>query len=404
MRGDFTRSTFDPGKRYSGVRLQQGRVQLDADWNEQVDIDAHLRETGVRDLVGPCGAPRQGGGFRITATEDGRDLNISAGRFYVDGLLCELAAPTTYLRQPDLPEPAAAQAGVHFVYLDVWRHHVTALEDPAIRETALGGPDTATRTRTVCQVRLLRVAGADQTERVHCLSETRPWQALTAPREARMRARTQEGTIPTDPCVVPADSGYTRLENQLYRVEIHRGGALGEATWKWSRENGSLVTGWTAQNGNELTVESAGRDRVLGFAEGDWVELTDEGRELRGEPGLLVQITGVEGNVLTVDPAGQAIARADFPLQPKVRRWDSDGLRSPRCSTSTCGRPARPSPVGRSRRSCSASDSRSSPARPRRGSSTPWGRAGSPGNSRRSSVGARSRQGQRCCSARCSEA
>lgn len=324
MRGDFTRSTFDPGKRYSGVRLQQGRVQLDADWNEQVDIDAHLRETGVRDLVGPCGAPRQGGGFRITATGDGRDLSVSAGRFYVDGLLCELAAPATYREQPDLPEPAAAQAGVHFVYLDVWRHHVTALEDPAIRETALGGPDTATRTRTVCQVRLLRVAEANQAGQIHCLSDPEPWRQLTAPRSARMRARTQEGTLPTDPCVVPADAGYTRLENQLYRIEVHRGGALGEATFKWSRENGSLVTGWTAQNGNELTVESVGRDRVLGFAEGSWIELTDEERELRGEPGLFVQISSVEGNVLAVDPGGQAISRADFPLQPKVRRWDGE--------------------------------------------------------------------------------
>ena len=38
MKGDFTRDTFKKEKHYSGVRMQQGRVQVDADWNEQVDI------------------------------------------------------------------------------------------------------------------------------------------------------------------------------------------------------------------------------------------------------------------------------------------------------------------------------------------------------------------------------
>ena len=38
MSGDHTRFTFDPLKRYSGVLMQQGRVQLDSDWNEEIDI------------------------------------------------------------------------------------------------------------------------------------------------------------------------------------------------------------------------------------------------------------------------------------------------------------------------------------------------------------------------------
>ena len=35
MKGDFSRETFDRARHYSAVLLQQGRVQLDADWNEQ---------------------------------------------------------------------------------------------------------------------------------------------------------------------------------------------------------------------------------------------------------------------------------------------------------------------------------------------------------------------------------
>ena len=40
------------------------------------------------------------------------------------------------------------------VYLDVWERHITALEDDDIREKALGGPDTATRTKVVWQVKI----------------------------------------------------------------------------------------------------------------------------------------------------------------------------------------------------------------------------------------------------------
>ncbi len=33
MKADFSRNTFDPGKHYSRVLEQQGRVQVDADFN-----------------------------------------------------------------------------------------------------------------------------------------------------------------------------------------------------------------------------------------------------------------------------------------------------------------------------------------------------------------------------------
>ena len=38
MKGDFTRDTFDAAKHFSRVLMQQGQVQLDADWNEQTSI------------------------------------------------------------------------------------------------------------------------------------------------------------------------------------------------------------------------------------------------------------------------------------------------------------------------------------------------------------------------------
>ena len=61
MKGDFSRNGFQPDKRYTGVRMQQGRVQLDSDWNEQVDIQRYLDLAGLRDVVGLCGGPKGAG-------------------------------------------------------------------------------------------------------------------------------------------------------------------------------------------------------------------------------------------------------------------------------------------------------------------------------------------------------
>ncbi|MDD4652761.1 MAG: DUF6519 domain-containing protein [Methanothrix sp.] len=90
MKGDFTRFTFDPKKHYSRVLMQQGRVILDADWNEQSDIQNYIQETEVIDVVGQSGAPVDLAGFKVDVAPDGRDLILSSGRMYVDGLLCEL--------------------------------------------------------------------------------------------------------------------------------------------------------------------------------------------------------------------------------------------------------------------------------------------------------------------------
>ncbi len=46
MKGDFTRFTFNANKHYNRVLKQQGRVDLDADWNEAADIRTYLDRTG----------------------------------------------------------------------------------------------------------------------------------------------------------------------------------------------------------------------------------------------------------------------------------------------------------------------------------------------------------------------
>src|SRR5215218_1312646 len=102
-RGDYSRITHKPFKHYTGVLKQQGRVDLDADSNEADEIAAYLRQTQTRDVIGPCGVPKTGGGFFVeglfvndtgSVADDGveADLTISPGRAYVDGILCELEA------------------------------------------------------------------------------------------------------------------------------------------------------------------------------------------------------------------------------------------------------------------------------------------------------------------------
>jgi uncharacterized protein DUF6519 len=95
FRGDFTRDTFAPFKRFSRVLMQQGRVQLDADWNEQASILLHYIRTLAKDLIGPSGA--SGNAFLLAAMKDTAgnalaDFSIHRGDFYVDGVLCELDA------------------------------------------------------------------------------------------------------------------------------------------------------------------------------------------------------------------------------------------------------------------------------------------------------------------------
>ena len=89
MKGDFTRWSFRAKQHYHGVLQQQGRVDLDSDWNEQGAIAAHRVETETIDVIGPSGAPQDDAGFMIQPNSGGTNLTISAGRAYVDGILCE---------------------------------------------------------------------------------------------------------------------------------------------------------------------------------------------------------------------------------------------------------------------------------------------------------------------------
>lgn len=377
MKGDFSRKTFNRKKHYAAVLMQQGRVQTDADFNEAQAIQQHRHHTTAGDVIGLCGTPKDSPGFEISFAADG-GLAVDAGRYYVDGILCENEAAVKLAEQiAGVALPTAAQtlqeasATIGLVYLDAWARYITPIDDPLIRETALGGPDTAGRSQIfwlakvlplrkaltgavgladlIRQQRELRTALAGATapaERarlrievdtnqreiaklaraagVFCTDDLDEWRALTASPAARMDARTQPGETSTDPCA-PASTGagFSRLENQLYRVEVHQGGPVGTATFKWSRENGSIVAQITAQDPAAaiLTVDSTGRDDYLAFQNGGVAEFTDDRIELTGAQGQLVRVQDVKSDRQTIELDVQ-ISGLNTALHPKLRRWD----------------------------------------------------------------------------------
>ncbi|RAN77929.1 hypothetical protein B5P43_17965 [Bacillus sp. SRB_336] len=345
MKGDFSRDTFDPRHQYTRVLLQQGRVQLDADFNEQAAIAVHSQRLLARDLIGPEGGPRDDAGFAVitdpaAAKALGKklvpgDFLIGAGRYYVNGAMCQNAETLLYSEQPGYPFDGATStdslAGLpnYTIYLDVWERHISAVEDPGLLEPALGGPDTATRAELAWQVRVLPGGAADDGGGVaeHFV------RALPL-----LAAQAEPPATNNDPCLVDPAARYRGLENQLYRVEIHAAGPAGGpgqgATFKWSRDNGSVIfplAGPPAvdpvSNTSTLTLATLGRDTDLGLAVGGWVELVDDNSTLRHAAAPLLRVHSIDRDDVSVVLEGQADPETglDLRLHPYLRRWDHAG-------------------------------------------------------------------------------
>lgn len=299
---------------------------MDADINEAQDLIIDRVETGTLDVIGQSGGPKAGAGFGVTVNGAGQ-LELSAGHYYVEGILCQLEASTLITVQPDLPGLAMPdQPGVYLAYLDASFDHITALDDPSIQDVALHGADTTTRQRVKAQVRLLRVNNNPAAEAT-CSTEFEAWNSAIAGPTGAAAARAEPEAAAENECSMTPGAGYRSLLNQLYCLVIHHPGNETEATYKWSRENGSIASLWLSQDGNDLTVEPQGRDPHRLFRPNGWVELIDRERELREEPGTLVRLTNVRDNVLTIDPttATGPVDFSAFQSLPRVRRWESAG-------------------------------------------------------------------------------
>jgi hypothetical protein len=167
----ITPNTFDPLKRYVGVRLQQGVPLVDADENEREDALRFAIRALARAFIGD-GVPTGNNGFELAAVSpapqqndfiirSGRNTASPAnglsniGRCLVDGMDVLIADDLRFTQQPlhtsqagaaalaaawgvpVIAMPALANATVA-VYLDVWERLVLPTEDPALVLPGLG--------------------------------------------------------------------------------------------------------------------------------------------------------------------------------------------------------------------------------------------------------------------------
>jgi hypothetical protein len=259
-----------------------------------------------------------------------------------------------YSEQPYYPGARITGTGPYLVYLDVWKRAVTPLQQPNLIEQAVG-IDTTGRLQTVWQVKVLEVSSS-----VTCSTpdaDIPGWSTLLLPPAGNLTTGVVQ-SAPAGPCALTPDTGYTGMENQLYRVEIHQAGIpigssttpvttplpAGTATFKWSRENASVATGVSAITTvstaagtvSQLAVQSLGRDQALGFSAGDWIEVTDDYLELHGSSGQLHQIASVSLPDLTITLMDQIATSAIFPAleaggltfpnrHTRIIRWDQQG-------------------------------------------------------------------------------
>ena len=408
FRADVSRVSFSVTKRFSRVFMQQGRVQLDADWNEQSDILLRYLRSLAVDLIGPHGGNVAEAGFKLIGTDTEVDaltddngtilpeavrnslkqllrdsgFLIAPGRYYVDGLPCISENYIGFTRQVGYPlsdsmifDEIKNTPGPYMVFLDVWERHICTIEDSDLAELALGGADTASRGQIVTSVIIAPPLLSDQT-RIYDpvplgnditalqtaitggiandiknardkLNTTADQARRQLPRvsRAKMRARARMSGMPDGDCNIPPEAQFRGPENQLYRIEIHRGGsawngdtdhdkpsgnAANAATFKWSRDNSSLSFPILSLHGDLAKLTTLGRDLSRSLNVDDWVEVVADDISLSGRPGPLRQIKRINADELTVTlnaPVTEEYNEGST-LHPYLRRWDqrqSDG-------------------------------------------------------------------------------
>lgn len=349
MKGDFSRVSFNPSHGFTRVNWQQGRMQLDADANEQQAINLHLIRTLAADLIGPHGGPP--GSFAIEADSSiYRGFRIRPGRYYVDGwpaLNTGIIAYRPFKEfpgQPWYPEPPELEEGRDYiVYLEVWERHVSASEfdrarDPreadAMREVALDGPDTASRAQLIWQVKARAIDTFTPSP-----SGTDPWpdwlEQIEPAARGTLKAKAAEAPAAGGPpCEVSPRARFRGDSDQLYRVEIRRGGYAstkeGAATFVWSRENGAVTFPVDKIAGPKVQLAAGWRDARFAIAPGDIVEVAGPVEALQETDAKLLRVIDYDPDSATVTLEATPEVDTDDPRKPVLlRRWDHGEQRGP---------------------------------------------------------------------------
>jgi len=319
MKTEISRDSHQPGKRYSGVYQQQGRVLADADWNELVEILKDRLNDTLKDVVGN-GSPLH----RNVVDNTTSPPSLQWGYVYVDGVQAVVRPDDGATLQPVLeyehqedfptaPDLPSAPDDNYVLYADVWERTVTHLMDERLRDKGLHGADTCSRKQTLAQVKWCGVA-VDPEQ-----SEKNPVKG-DANLSLTLLHKTSESD-PCDPCAAELNVE-SRVGNYLFRVEVHdvKGDADGpsEITLKWSGENGA----------EQFEAMPTKEHMPVGFISDKWVyEFFDETSEKH---------LGVHLGQAAPDPVRGVLTEIKEPASPYlvppipgssattkfVRRWD----------------------------------------------------------------------------------
>jgi uncharacterized protein DUF6519 len=270
---DISRFLFQPAKHYSSVRMQQGRVILDSDWNESERIDDEEARRTLVDMICSKGTSNQG--FRVDNVRNAEveppladpvatyDFDFANGSFYIGGLRFEtetvespetgespgtVESPETFLGQIDWLQIDALAANLpvrpvniprggvrrDLVYLRGWEQCVTSIEDSELRERALGGPDTSVRIRRMRRVEVLTdvpdgCAAAFSALQAKLTAAIAPdsgaghefdLESCELKSKARLTVVPNPADITDDPCKPAVPGGYLGADNQTIRVQL----------------------------------------------------------------------------------------------------------------------------------------------------------------------------------------
>jgi hypothetical protein len=256
--------------------MQQGRVVLDSDFNEEVELNDEDRRRALIDIIGPAGSPDFGfaadldEGVEVpvqsVSINGGANTNVlnfrvRPGSMYVSGLRFDHEERTIndvsggdpivfqrdflQMRQQDLPLAQDGATHTMLTYLHGWQQAVTATEDEEIREWALGGSiDTSVRVRRMARVESREVDAADCStawEQVRQQIEAEAGGALDESTfellsSARLRVTFVPGEA-LDPCAPcePDDVGrYLGADNQAIRIML-----VSPESYVWAFDNAS---------------------------------------------------------------------------------------------------------------------------------------------------------------------
>ena len=339
---DLSRQITDPRKHYAGVRMQQGRVLTDDDFNEAAAIDAEeLRRTRLH-TIGAYGSPDAGFLPKDFAVVGGKlDFKLSAGNLYLGGLRLEMTADEHYVLQKDwlefdpnadgLPAPADGQTRTDLVWISAWQQPVTAIEDSELFEVALGGPDTTTRWRTMRRVHVAQgVSGSDCADAWAEVSATfGPYGTMNDDMElataATLTVNFKTPKHVSDLCSPPQPGGYLGAENQAIRVQM-----VDPTHYTWGFDDASpLYRCQLDADGVTLTLLNQPKDAVHWPLKNQVVELLAwsavlaNGEKVATLSGHLCQVLtsyNPDTKVLTLDAAPPA----NFGQQWKTRTDKGD--------------------------------------------------------------------------------